>query len=67
MGQPWIWDGTQYVSQNGYWTTADMPGGPGAMGPQAQVVDPSGIPPAPPPPVNGQAPLQVPPPPAPEQ
>jgi hypothetical protein len=25
MGPPWEWDGTEWVSQEGYWTTADMP------------------------------------------
>jgi hypothetical protein len=28
MGDPWVWDGTQWVSQDGYWTTFDMPQAP---------------------------------------
>jgi hypothetical protein len=24
MGEPWVWDGSQWLSQGGYWTTADM-------------------------------------------
>jgi hypothetical protein len=25
IGPTWVWDGTQWVVQDGYWTTADMP------------------------------------------
>jgi hypothetical protein len=43
MGNPWVWDGTQWTSQDGYWTTADIP-----QGEQAQPADEA--PPGPPPP-----------------
>jgi hypothetical protein len=25
MGRPWVWDGAQWLSQDGYWTTAGLP------------------------------------------
>jgi hypothetical protein len=25
VGEPWVWDGEQWLSQDGYWTTVDNP------------------------------------------
>jgi hypothetical protein len=50
MGQPWVSNGTQWLSQDGYWTTADMSeGSPAAVGQEAE--PPSFAPPADPPPL----------------
>jgi hypothetical protein len=39
MGEPWVWDGTQWVSQDGYWTTADM-----QQGSMQEVTQPVAVP-----------------------
>jgi hypothetical protein len=45
MGEPWVWDGEEWESQDGYWTTADMPQGEA----QEPASSPPETPPLPPP------------------
>jgi hypothetical protein len=34
MGETVVWDGTEWVWQDGYWTTADMPEGMPPVSPE---------------------------------